>query len=143
MAILVLRLALTPSTVLLASWVQRRLGPALGGRVVGLPLTTGPFLILLILQTGTEGAAHAAAGVVAGQLGVVGFCLGYGHLAARVRPWQALTGALAASATGVAISTVVSTTWVLAASVLAIIALGLRTWPASLGTAPKPRTERR
>ena len=42
MALLVLRLTLVPTTVLVASIVQRRLGPALGGRVVGWPLTTGP-----------------------------------------------------------------------------------------------------
>jgi hypothetical protein len=124
--------------VLLASLVQRRLGPALGGRVVGLPLTTGPFLLLLCLGPGPIAAAHAADGVIAGQLSVVGFCVAYGHLAMRSRPWVALTCALAAAAAGAGASALIPITWLLVLVVLIAIATGLATWPAANGRPPRP-----
>ncbi len=142
MVALALRLALTPCTVLLATLVQRRLGPALGGRVVGLPLTTGPFLLLLSLGPGPGGAAHAAAGVVAGQLSVVGFCVAYGQLADGRRPWVALTGALAGAAAGTGISALIPMTGLLVVLVLATIAVGLLTWPTVDGPPPPARAER-
>jgi hypothetical protein len=126
---LVLRLALAPSIVLLASLVQRRLGPRPGGRVVGFPLTTGPFLAVICLQYGTAAAARAAAGVISGQMVVVGFCLGYGHLAARVRPLWALAGALVAGALAGTALSAVHPTWLATALVITAVAVGLYTWP--------------
>jgi hypothetical protein len=127
---LALRLTLAPLIVLLASLVQRQAGPRRGGRVIGLPLTTGPFLAVLCLQYGRGMAAQAAVGVVAGQLVVVGFCLAYAHLAqAQVRPLWALVGALAAGAVaGIALAPV-RPLWIATAAVLAVVAIGLATFP--------------
>jgi hypothetical protein len=154
--VVLLRLTLTPLTVLVASLVQQRLGPTVGGRVIGLPLTTGPFLLLLCLGSGVDVAANSAAGVVAGQLAVVGFCLGYGHVALRrsggIRPsvpgragtnrWVALAAALAAAVAGTAVSALVPTTVVLVLLVLATISIGLATWPTAAGPPPPPRVQR-
>jgi hypothetical protein len=140
MALLVLRLTLVPTTVLVASIVQRRLGPALGGRVVGWPLTTGPFLLLVWLNAGPAVAGRAAAGVVAGQLAVIGFCAAYAHLAALgVRPWLSLAGALTAAAGGTAASALVNSTWLLALLVLGTIGVALLTWPEPDGPPPPTR----
>ena len=60
MSILLLRLLLTPTLVVLVSYIQKRWGHAIGGRVIGLPLSTAPFLILIYLMDGAEQAANAA-----------------------------------------------------------------------------------
>jgi len=126
---LALKLTLAPIIVLVAALAQRRLGPRLGGRIVGFPLTTGPFLAVVSLQYGTAAAARAAAGVIAGQMVVVGFCLGYAHLAARVRPLWALAGALVIGAlAGTAVSAVHPPLLATGAVLVAVI-LGLYTWP--------------
>jgi hypothetical protein len=138
----VLRLALTPCTVLLASLVQRRLGPTIGGRVVGWPLTTGPFILLLALQSGTAVATRGAEGTIAGQLSVVGFCLAYGHLSRVVGPAPALAGAFAAVGVGVGVCALIANLWVVVLIVLAAIGLGLATWPVSDTAARPARTPR-
>ena len=74
MSILLLRLLLTPTLVVLVSYIQKRWGHALGGRVIGLPLSTGPFLILIYLMDGAGQTANATHGVVAGQIAVVSYC---------------------------------------------------------------------
>ncbi len=135
MATLALRLTLTPCVVLLTSFLQRRLGPLRGGRVVGLPLTTGPFLAVICLEYGRPSAAHAAAGVIAGQLVVVGFCVGYGHLAAHVRPLWSLVGALTTGAVAGAVVAAVEPAWLAATMVVGAIAVALVTWPS-----PSPST---
>ncbi len=91
-----MRLLLPAAAVLAASLAQRRFGPAVGGRIVALPLTTGPFLLLLGLQSGTAATAHAASGVVVGELSVMAFCATYGLLASRrslrrAYAWSVLT----------------------------------------------------
>ncbi|MFC7358778.1 hypothetical protein [Nocardioides astragali] len=74
---IVLRLVLPPLTVLVAGWLQRRVGPRLSGRLVGLPLTSGPLVLVLLLAEGAPTAVTAAQGVLAGQLMVVGFTTAY------------------------------------------------------------------
>jgi hypothetical protein len=129
-AILVLRLVLAPSTVLAASLVQRRLGPLRGGRLIGLPLTTAPFLLVLCLGSGPAAAARAAAGVVAGQLAVIGFCAAYGHLAARLAPLLTVAAAVAAAVVSAALVGLIGVAWLIAVVVLAAIGAALLTWPA-------------
>ena len=58
---LVLRLFLPPLTVLAAGWLQHRVGPRLSGRLVGLPLTSGPLILVLLLAEGAPAAAVAGA----------------------------------------------------------------------------------
>jgi hypothetical protein len=143
MEVLLLRLTLTPATVLLASVVQRRWGHALGGRLIGLPLTTGPFLILIALTRGTEATAVAARGVVAGQVSVVVFCIAYTHLAQRRPPWQALSGTWAISAGSVVLVSLIPGAWPETAVVIAVVAIGLASWPAGDGRHPEPLEPRR
>lgn len=129
MAILVLRLVLAPSTVLAASLVQRRLGPLRGGRLIGFPLTTAPFLLVLCLGSGAVTAAHAADGIVAGQMAVIGFCTAYGHIAARLSPAATVAAALACAVVSAAVIGLVGVPWLIALLVLATIAVARATWP--------------
>ena len=82
MAIL-LRIGLTPIAFALVSKAQSRFGDWIGGRLIGLPLTTGPFLLTVCMTSSRITAAHAAAGVTNGQMAVVVFCSGYAWAARR------------------------------------------------------------
>jgi hypothetical protein len=79
-------------------------------------------------------AASAALGVIAGQAVVIGFCLGYGHLAARVAPLWALAGALGVGAAGGLAAAAIRPGWLAAAVAMTVVVVGLLTWP------PRPST---
>ncbi|MEV4319705.1 hypothetical protein [Actinocrispum sp. NPDC049592] len=81
-------LLLTPSLVLIVSLAGRRWGPAIGGKLAALPLTSGP-LVLVTAFSGNVGVARSMAhGVLAGMPAVVVFCAGYRYVAKRCS-WQA------------------------------------------------------
>lgn len=96
METIALRLVLPPLVIALASLAQTRLGDRLGGLVVGLPLTSGTFLGLLYLSHGPEALAHAAAGILGGQIAVVVMCVAYATAARRHSPAVALLAAVIA-----------------------------------------------
>lgn len=83
MNLLLLKALLTPSLIALVSVAGRRWGPAVSGLLVGLPLTSGPVLLILALQNGTMFAADAARGILYGTISVAIFCLAYGWMALR------------------------------------------------------------
>lgn len=45
MQLLLIKLLLTPLSMLAVSWAARRWGPGIGGLLAGLPLTSGPISI--------------------------------------------------------------------------------------------------
>lgn len=85
---LVLKLALTPGLIAVATLAGRRWGPGVSGLIAGLPLTSGPILVFLTLEQGAAFAARAATGNLLGLLSQAGFCLAYGWTARRAR-WLA------------------------------------------------------
>ncbi|WP_217553747.1 hypothetical protein [Streptomyces sp. GbtcB6] len=127
---ILLRTALAPCLVLLVSAVARRSGPRPGGLLLGLPMTSVPFVMLLWLNTGIETAARAARGLVAAQLAVACFCLAYGRLAPALRPARALLVALAGTAAAAVAAATCPNVWLTAAAALAVTCAGLGTWPA-------------
>jgi hypothetical protein len=133
MALLILRFTLAPLTILAATLIQRRFGHRSGGRVVGFPLTTGPFLILIALTQGASETSIAAHGVVAGQITVVLYCATYAHICRRVAAWVALPSSLLVAAVGISIVRFAPTTLAALCIVLAVIALALATWPSPIG----------
>lgn len=138
MEILLFRATLAPCLVLLVSLAARRAGPRWGGRLLGAPTTTGPFLLLLCTSSGTATAAGAARGSVAGQLAVAGFCLTYGRLAARLRPAATLAASLACAAAAGAVAAGCANSLSAAVIGFAVIGFGLATWPPA--TTPGPTT---
>jgi hypothetical protein len=91
-----LRLLLGPLLIGGASLAGRRWGPAVSGWIVGLPLTTGPVILLLALGQGPAFATTAALGTLAGGLALVTYGVAYSWLAQRWR-WPfalALSGTL-------------------------------------------------
>src|SRR5205085_6910931 len=82
--ILAFKLLLTPLLIGLVSLASRRWGPAVGGWLVGLPLTSAPVTLFLALEQGSTFAAGAAQGTLLGQISVSSFCLAYSWLALRL-----------------------------------------------------------
>jgi hypothetical protein len=80
---LALKLVVTPLIIGLASSASRRWGQAVGGWLVGLPLTSGPVVLFLATDHGPQFARSAALGSLAGGLAQPAFCLGYGWCATR------------------------------------------------------------
>lgn len=98
---LALKLVVTPVLIGAASLAGRRWGQAVGGWLVGLPLTSGPVAAFLALEHGIGFAAPVALGSLAGVLAEVAFCLAYGWSARRGWP-VALVAASAAFAVAAA-----------------------------------------
>ena len=83
---LALKLTLTPILIAAATLAARRWGPVVGGTLTGLPLTSGPVSVFLLLEQGREFTAIAARGSVIGLVGVAAFCVSYAHAAGRFGP---------------------------------------------------------
>jgi hypothetical protein len=130
MEILLLRAIFAPCLVLLVSLAARRLGPSVGGRLLGTPTTTGPFLLLLALADGTRTAAGSLPGCVAGQAAVASFCLAYSRLAPRLRPARTMAAALAIAAVAELIAASCTQIWLTAAFDATIVLAGLLSSPA-------------
>jgi hypothetical protein len=83
MSLLTVKLLVTPLMVLAASLAARRWGDAIGGWLVGLPLTSGPVALFLAIERGTDFASRAAGGSLAGVAAQAAFCVAYMALASR------------------------------------------------------------
>src|SRR5262245_46339754 len=99
---LLLKLVLTPALIGTASLAGRRFGPAVGGWLVGFPMTSAPVAFFLTLSHGPGFAAAAAAGSMAGAASQAAFCLAYGWLASRLGWPLALLGSILAFAASTA-----------------------------------------
>jgi hypothetical protein len=93
MDLLVLKLAITPTLIALASLAGRKWGNVISGWLVALPFTAGPIIFFLALSQGEQFAARAAVGTLAGGFSVAAFCLVYASLAQHRRWLSALLGA--------------------------------------------------
>ena len=80
---ILIKLILTPFFILAITIAGRKWGPTASGLLIGLPLTSGPISVFLALQHGSDFAARAATGNVAGQVSMCLFCLVYFLLAGR------------------------------------------------------------
>jgi hypothetical protein len=87
MTLLLFKLLTTPTLVLVATLISRRFGPATGGWLVGLPLTSGPIAVFLAIEQGPRFAQLAATGSLAGTVAQAFFATAYVGLARR-RHWS-------------------------------------------------------
>lgn len=92
MTLLLLKLVLTPIFIGAASLAARRWGPAIGGWIIALPLTSGPVALFLALDQGPKFAANAAEASLAGCLAITVYAVGYARGALRGR-WSTALGA--------------------------------------------------
>jgi hypothetical protein len=136
MGLLAVKLLVTPAVVVVASLVGRRWGAAVGGWIVGLPLTSGPVAVFLAVERGPDFAAQASAGSIAGVVAQAGFCLGYALAASRGWPAALFSGAL-----GFAVCALALQAADLAPSVLFVVALAslaVTLWLLPRGAPPAP-----
>lgn len=84
MAVLALKLLLTPLLIAAASMVQRARGGLAGGLIAGLPLTSAPISFFLALEHGPAFAVAAAVGTLFGVVAMSGFCVVYTACARRL-----------------------------------------------------------
>ncbi len=96
MTLLLFKLLTTPTLILLATLVSRRWGQAMGGWLVGLPLTSGPIAVFLAVEHGPAFSQQAAAGSLEGTAAQACFAVAYARLAARSGWPICLLGATAA-----------------------------------------------
>lgn len=83
MAILLLKLTLTPVLIGGASLASRRWGAEVGGWLVGIPFTSGPIAFFLAVGQGQRFAADASVGILAGAASQTAFALAYAWVALR------------------------------------------------------------
>jgi hypothetical protein len=125
-SLLAVKLIVTPVMILAASLAGRRWGEALGGWIVGLPLTSGPVAAFLAVERGANFAAEASVGSLAGAIAQVAFVGGY----ALAAPWGWPAGLIAGAAAYAAAALVLqaatlapTTLFILSLAALALAAL--------------------
>ena len=84
-----LRLALVPAAVWLASLAARRWGHTVSGYLGGMPLIGGPITLFLALDHGIDFAARSAMVTLAAILGQAAHLMTFAHLARRGARWSA------------------------------------------------------
>jgi hypothetical protein len=137
---LALKLILTPALIGAASLASRQWGPAVGGWLVGLPITSAPVAFFLALEHGAPFAARAAAGTMAGTISQAAFSVAYGRLARRGGWGVALAGGcLAFAAATVALAAVAVPLVPLFLGVVGALAVGLWAMPRDVAAAPAAR----
>ena len=121
--LLALKLALAPAVMAGATLAGRRWGGAVSGWLIGLPLTSGPLVVVLVLQHGRRFAAHTAAGSLSGAAAEAAFCVGYAF--GGRAPLVAASLAFAAAAAAAAVHPVPLAGLVAIAPVALVLALRL------------------
>jgi hypothetical protein len=129
-------LLLTPALIAAASLAGRRWGPAIGGWLVGLPLTSAPVALFLALDHGAGFARAAAAGSLAGALAEVAFCFAYGRLARHGWPFAFAAACVAFAAAAAVLQRLVPTPAALGVGVVLTLALTLWLMPPAPGARP-------
>ena len=86
MSLLIAKILLSTALVAAATLVQRNYGHRASGFLVGLPITTAPYLLLVAIQHGSRFTIHSAQGVLQGQIALVLFLISYAR-APITWPW--------------------------------------------------------
>jgi hypothetical protein len=130
-ALLLLKLTITPGVIALATLTARRFGPAVGGWVIGLPLTNGPVALFLTVEHGAAFTEHVAKGFIAGITGEVAFVLAYFSVVRRGHGWKGAlaVGSIVYCAAAAVLVVAADSFAVLVAAAVAALLVGLRILP--------------
>jgi hypothetical protein len=90
--LLLVKLVAVPMLVLSASLAARKWGPAVGGLIIGLPLTSGPVLVFLAIEQGVDFASAAAVGTLLGVVPLALYCSTFSRMGLK-SSWKAATAA--------------------------------------------------
>jgi hypothetical protein len=137
MSTLALKIILTPALILAASVAGRRWGEAVGGWLVGLPLTSGPVAFFLALDYGPAFAEQAAVGSVAGVVAQAAFCLAYGWAAMQFAwPLAFAVGTIAFALAAILVQWLAPTPLLLFGLAILVLLLALLLIPRAPSTMP-------
>lgn len=127
---LALKLLLTPLLISAASLVGRRWGAAVGGWMVGLPLTSAPVAVILTAEHGTQFAADAAVGIIGGVASQGVFAVLYARMARRAGAGRCLLGgAIAFAASTAILNAAGASLQAMLVVTVAVLSIGLRVVP--------------
>jgi len=128
--LLLLKILLAPSLIAIVELVRSRWGDKVGGRFIGLPITTLPYVIVIWVQEGKSFAGESAHGAVAGQISLLVFLWVYAYAALRLSWIPAISVAtFACLASGVVVTLRVIPMLPLAVIVFTLWFLALKNWP--------------
>ncbi len=134
---LLLKLALSPFLILIASLAARRWGVLVAGWIAGFPLTSGPVSIFLAVEQSPAFAAQAALSTLVGTIAMLVFCLVYALMAPRTGPPVSFTGGIVALLATTAALLLVDPSLAVTIALLAATILGsLAIIPRSVAPAP-------
>ena len=128
---LLLKLALSPTLILIASLAARRWGVLVAGWIAGFPLTSGPVSIFLAVEQSPAFAETAAGATLVGVIAMTAFCFAYARLGPRHGIVLSLTAAIAI------LLVVTAALLALAPSLQATLALLMATTLGSLAAIPR------
>ena len=133
-----LKIIIAPVIVLSVSFLQRRFGDRFGGWLIGLPITTGPFIFIIGLQEGIAFAGHTARGVLLGQIALIVFCLAYSYSALKF-PWPLAIalGTIACIGTGFLVTSIKVSLWVSMPLLVLTWLAAMKFWPKAALAAQK------
>ena len=127
-----LKITIAPVMILGVSYLQRRYGDRVGGWLLGLPITTGPFILIIGVQEGRIFAARSIHGVLLGQIALITFSWSYALVAARTRWFLAIAIAtLTCLATGYLVTELHMPFWLSTALLITTWLAATTWWPRS------------
>jgi len=127
-----LKLVIGPVIVFSVSYLQRRFGDRFGGWLIGLPITTGPFIFIVSLQQGIAFGGHTARGILLGQMALVAFCWVYAQCVLRYSWLPAiLLATLATVLVGYLVTAFKVSQWVSTPILILFWLICMRFWPKS------------
>lgn len=136
--LLLLKLTLGPIMVLFAHYLQKNYGHGIGGRLIGLPITTGPFILIICIQEGRSFAAHVAHGVLLGQIALSMYCWVYAMASAKFNWWISLIiGTATCLTTGFITTQYRITTLQTILLLLGVWIVAMRWWPPAISLPEK------
>ena len=100
---LLLKLLLVPSLIAAVSLAGRRWGPNVAGWLSAFPIVSGPILLAIALEQGSDFAATAAANTLLAVLAILVFRVVYARVARHKGVFASMTAALLAWALSVAL----------------------------------------
>lgn len=110
--LLLLKLALVPAAMLLATLAARRFGHAVSGVLAGFPLIAGPIIIALMIDLRPAQVADIAAATLAASPAAIGHIVAYAWLSRWLPWWGCLLGA---ALTFFAVGSITTAAWMPAA----------------------------
>ena len=140
-----LKIIIGPLVVLSVTYLQRNFGDRFGGWLIGLPITTGPFILIISIQEGIAFGGHTTRGILLGQIALIAFCWSYAFAALRTPWYTAITvGTVTCLLVGFVVTQISVSIWVSTPALVVIWLIAMKFWPSSENSAQKiapPRWE--